>query len=213
VRALLVVGRDLVARTGLLLVFLLLATRAATQIGPLEGAAQQAVRQVWMLAAFLLDAFAASAQSLIGFFLGAGDRALARRVARVACAWGLGAGIGITVLFALAESRTAWLLVPVEAREAFAAVWFVAIVAQPLNALAFVTDGIHWGTGDYRYLRNVMVLASGGGAVALAMLDRNEAGAFVWIWIVTGGWIGVRAVFGLLRVWPGIGGAPLRKTG
>ena len=210
--ALFVVGRDLAARTALLLAFLLLATRAATHIGPNEGAAQQAVRQVWMLAAFLLDAFAASAQSLVGFFLGSGKRVLARRVARVACQWGLGAGVVVSIALWLAEDTVAWLLVPAEARAAFASVWWVALVAQPLNALAFVTDGVHWGAGDYGYLRNVMVLASVSGAVLLALVDLQSAAAFVWIWAVTDAWVGVRAAFGLLRVWPGLGRAPLTRA-
>lgn len=211
VRELFVVGRDLVARTGLLLLFLLLATRAATRIGADEGAAQQAVRQVWMLAAFLLDAFAASAQSLVGFFVGAGSITVARRVARVACAWALGAGLLLTGGLLVAESRVAWLLVPVEAHTAFSRVWVAAVLAQPLNALAFVTDGIHWGTGDYRFLRNVMVLATAVGAAGLYAIDPTAPSAFLSIWIVTGVWIGVRGTFGVLRVWPGIGEAPLAR--
>lgn len=213
VRTLFVVGRDLVARTGLLLAFLLLATRAATQIGPNEGAAQQSVRQVWMLSAFLLDAFAASAQSLVGFFVGSAAPAVARRVARVACTWALGTGVVLALLLAVGEGQIAWLLVPPAAHDAFHAVWLAAILAQPLNALAFATDGIHWGTGDYRYLRNVMLLATAVGIAGLLTIDLASPSAFVAIWIVTAGWIAIRGLFGVLRVWPGIGRAPLGAAG
>ncbi len=213
VRTLLVVGRDLVARTGLLLLFLMLATREATQIGPEEGAAQQAVRQVWMLAAFLLDAFAASAQSLVGFFVGAGAFRAARRVAGVACLWAVAAGFGLVAVLAVARDGIAWLLLPREVHPIFVDVWMAAILAQPLNALAFVTDGIHWGTGDYRYLRNVMVLATSAGALSLRAIDLATPEAFVAIWVVTAGWIGIRALFGVLRVWPAIGAAPLAPPG
>ncbi|MFQ5353295.1 MAG: polysaccharide biosynthesis C-terminal domain-containing protein, partial [Candidatus Binatia bacterium] len=72
VRALFVVGRDMVIRTGSLLPFLVLATRVATEIGPEAGAAHQGIRQIWMLGAQLLDAYAYAAQSLVGYFLGAG---------------------------------------------------------------------------------------------------------------------------------------------
>jgi MATE family multidrug resistance protein len=63
----------MVVRTGALLFFLLVATRTALQAGVDSGAAHQAIRHVWMVMAYLLDAFAHSAQSLIGFFLGARD--------------------------------------------------------------------------------------------------------------------------------------------
>jgi MATE family multidrug resistance protein len=33
------------------------------------------------------------------------------------------------------------------------------------------------------------------------------------IWLVTAAWITIRAAFGLLRIWPGIGAAPLRRPG
>ncbi|MGD8376663.1 MAG: MATE family efflux transporter [Acidobacteriota bacterium] len=207
-RLLLVVGRDLFLRTGLLTVFLLLTTRAATRMGPHAGAAHQAVRQVWVFTALVLDAFAAAAQSLIGYFRGAGLTDVMRRVAFVACAWSAGTGLVLSLAMLAAERAVAALLVPPAAAGLFAAAWRISAAAQPLNALSFATDGIHWGTGDYRFLRNVMLLASGAGALALLLPgDRG----LPWIWWVTGGWIAIRALFGVARIWPGIGASPFRQ--
>jgi len=36
--------------------------------------------------------------------------------------------------------------------------------------------------------------------------------ALLWVWLVTAGWIGVRAVLGVVRIWPGVGRAPLRRV-
>ncbi len=58
-------GVDLFIRTGTPTLFLLLATRTATRIGPEAGAANQAIRQVWVFTALFLDASAIAAQSLI----------------------------------------------------------------------------------------------------------------------------------------------------
>ena len=208
-----VVGRDLVLRTGLLLAFILLATRSATQAGAEPAAANQAVRQVWTLTALLLDAFAATTQTLVGFFLGAGQRALARRAALVGCQWGVAAGLVLTAAMLAATQPIAWLLVPPEARAVFPAAWTVAALAQPLNALSFITDGAHWGTGDFRYLRNGMLAATLAGALLLASVDVGAPGALVAIWTVTVAWTVVRASFGVLRIWPGIGDAPLGGRG
>jgi MATE family multidrug resistance protein len=206
---LLVVGRDLVLRTALLLAFLLLATRAATHAGADAGAAHQAVRQVWTLTALLLDAFAATAQTLVGFFLGAGRVAVARRVAAVGCQWGTATGVLLTLLMLACTEHVAWLLVPVAASGAFPAAWLVAALAQPLNALSFVTDGVHWGTGDFRYLRNAMLAATVAGALLLALVDVRSPDALLQVWLVTAAWIAIRAAFGVLRVWPGSAAAPL----
>jgi MATE family multidrug resistance protein len=209
--ALLVVGRDLFLRTGSLLLFLVLATRVATRIGSDAGAAHQAIRQTWLLTALVLDAYAATAQSLVAWFLGAGRPQLARRVAAVACAWGLGTGVALTLSMWAGTTAIAHLLVPVTARDVFTAAWIVCALAQPLNALSFVTDGIHWGTGDYRFLRNAMIGATAAGAAILLLaVDRSEPGALTLVWLVTAGWIAVRAVFGIARIWPGIGASPLR---
>ena len=79
-----------------------------------------------------------------------------------------------------------------------------------MNALSFVTDGVHWGTGDYTFIRNAMFAATGLGALGLATIHLDAPSALTWIWITSAGWIVVRAGFGVARIWPGIGGAPLR---
>src|SRR5690606_519161 len=95
VERLLAVGRDMFIRTGLLTLVLILGTRAATQLGDARAAAHQAIRQVWMFTALLLDAFAITAQSLVGYFSGAGDVAEARRVAAITVRWSLGIGAAL----------------------------------------------------------------------------------------------------------------------
>jgi len=210
--ALLTVGRDLFVRTGSLIAFLLVATRAATRIGADAGAAHQAMRQIWVFTALLLDAYAATAQSLVSYFLGAARVQIARRVAAVACAWGLGTGLMLTAAMLAGQGAVELLLVPAEAQRVFATAWLPAALAQPLNALSFVTDGIHWGTGDYRYLRNAMLLATGLGLLGLLSLPANSPQALAAVWVVTGGWIAIRCAFGMARVWPGIGRSPLRAS-
>ena len=199
-------GRDLFLRTGLLALFLLLATRTATQIGTDSGAANTAIRQVWLFAAFLLDAYAAAAQSLVAWFLGTGSRVLARRVATVACGWGLASGFAVGALMLLGENAVAALLVPATARGIFPGAWMLLALTQPLNALSFVTDGIHWGARDYGYLRNAMFAATATGAALLGL-----AHSLVFVWAVTAIWVSIRAAFGVARIWPGVGRAPLRS--
>ncbi len=209
VKRLLVIGSDLFVRTGMLTLFLILTTRAATKIGADAGAAHQAIRQIWMFTALLLDAFAITGQSLIGFFIGAQAMQQARRVAFVACTWGLWTGVGLALFMWLGESWVIALLVPPSAAALFSSAWLLAAFFQPLNALTFATDGIHWGTGDFRFLRNAVATATIAGAALLLFVDMDAPDALFWVWLITGGWITIRALLGLLRIWPGIGAAPL----
>ena len=208
-RALLVVGRDLFLRTGLLVLFIALTTRAATRIGSDSGAAHQVIRQVWITTALLLDAFAHVAQSLVGTSLGSGRVALARRAARVAVAWSLLGGVGIGAAMLLGRGAVALALVPTEAVAVFAAAWGVAALAQPINALSFASDGIHWGTRDYRYLRNAMALSFVVGAAGLFHGEWSGRESLTTVWAWTAVWMSVRAVAGMGRIWPGWGRSPL----
>ncbi len=103
-------------------------------------------------------------------------------------------------------------LVPATAVSVFLPAWAVSAFSQPISSLAFLTDGVHWGTGDYRYLRNAMIIAALVGFGGIWLLNVTGARELYWVWIVVGVWISVRASFGVLRIWPGIGNSVFRET-
>lgn len=199
--ALFTIGRDMVIRTSALMLFLLLCTRAATAIGDQVGAAHQMLRQTWMLAAFMLDAFASAAQTLIGTFLGAGHVEQAKRVGRIALAWGAGCGglIGAGMFFG--RDLLAGALLPTGLPQEL---WFAALcwsaAAQPVNAVAFVTDGLHMGALRFTWLRNGMLVST---ALVLTLLFFASAVDLTTIWRLTAVWITLRAGWGLLGLGPG----------
>lgn len=204
------VGRDLLIRSGALTLFLLFATRVATQMSAEAGAAHQVIRQVWFFAALISEALASSAQSLVGYFFGSARLATARSVALSCTGWSLATGIALMFLALVATSLVALVFVPPEATAVFHLAWIVAALSQPLNALAFVTDGIHWGTGDYRFLRNVMLMATFCAMSGLALLPTHTDAAFAGVWLAMVLWMGIRAFWGVARLVPGIGRSPFR---
>ena len=206
------VGRDLFIRTASLALFLMFTTRVATQIGPEAGAAHQVIRQVWFFTALVLEAFATTAQSLVGYFYGSGRTAYAKHVATKTTIWSLGTGFVLMALMLATTPFVTAALVPDEAAAVFYLAWIIGSISQPLNALAFITDGIHWGTSDYRYLRNAMILATVCGLIALQLIDTESAEAFTAVWLATVLWIAVRGFWGVIRVFPGIGDSPLRAS-
>lgn len=209
---LMTVGRDLFIRTGLLTLFMLIGTRVATQIGQEAGAAHQIVRQVWFFTALVLEAFATTAQSLVGYFYGSQQIDYAKRVALTTTFWSLGTGIILMLGMLITTDWVSHTFVPEDTLIVFMPVWLIASISQPLNAIAFITDGIHWGTSDYRFLRNAMISATLIGLLGLLMIPVDHPDAFTWVWIVTVIWIGIRAFWGFLRVYPGIGNSPLNPS-
>ncbi len=210
VRRLFVIGGDMFVRSGSVCVFLLLCTRFATQVGAESGAAHQAIRQFFVFVTLLLDTFAVSGQSLVGYFIGRADRITARKVAALVCKWSFVTGILLTIAMYLGKQPVSWLLVPDEAAAVFSPAWLAVTFLQPINALSFATDGIHMGTGDYRYLRNVMLIAVLTSTILLFVVDWFSPDHMLfWIWVVAGVWTTVRALLGMIRIWPGIGDGPL----
>ncbi|WP_250645487.1 MATE family efflux transporter [Salidesulfovibrio onnuriiensis] len=211
-RKLFSIGGDLFIRTGLVLLFLSLCTRVANHAGAVEGAAYQAIRQFFIFAALFMDAFAITGQSLVGFFIGRQDVRNARRVAVYTCWWSVGTGVGLCAAMILGVEWVAWLLVPPEARAAFDGAWITLSLILPVMSLACATDGIHWGMGDFKYLRNAMLGAVLVAAPVVLLFDAlGLENILVWVWSGTGIWALVRSGFGVARIVPGIGRAPLRR--
>lgn len=206
------IGRDLFIRTGLLTLFMLVGTRVATQISPEAGAAHQVIRQIWFFTALVLEAFATTAQSLVGYFYGSQRYEYARRVALVTTGWSIGTGIVLLILMLTGTQIVINTLVPTEAIAVFGTAWIISSLSQPLNSIAFITDGIHWGTSDYRYLRNGMICATMIGLIGLQLIPVSSPNAFNLLWIVTVVWIGIRGIWGIVRVYPGVGNSPFQKT-
>ncbi|HDD55542.1 MAG TPA: MATE family efflux transporter [Chloroflexi bacterium] len=204
------IGGDMFIRTGMLNLFLIYTTRAANQISPNSGAAHQVLRQMWVFTALALDAFAATVQSLVGFFIGRGSVPNAKFVVKIALAWSLGTGIALSALMAAGQGFVIRHLVPASAAAVFIPAWLVSTLSQPLNSIAFLTDGVHLGTGDYGFLRNAVLTSSLIGILGLWLLERNGTSTLYWIWILITVWIVLRGAIGLLRIWPGIGNSPFR---
>jgi MATE family multidrug resistance protein len=205
------VGGDLFVRTALLNLFLAFTTRAANSIGSDAGAAHQVIRQVYVFTSLALDAYATTVQSLVGYFIGLASVRWAKQVVQVGIRWSIGTGIILGGVMWFGREFVIDLLVPATSIRIFLPAWAVSAVSQPISSLAFLTDGAHWGTGDYQFLRNAMILATGIGMIGIWLINSEGSEALFWVWVVTGIWVLLRGVFGLLRIWPGIGSSAFQE--
>jgi MATE family multidrug resistance protein len=208
---LLSVGGDLFVRTALLNLFLAFTTRAANSIGTDAGAAHQVIRQVYVFTSLTLDAYATTVQSLVGYFIGLDSVRWAKRVVKVGIQWSIGTGIALGGLMWWGREFVISLLVPATSISVFLPAWAVSSFSQPISSLAFLTDGAHWGTGDYRFLRNAMIFATAMGLIGIWLINPEWELALFWVWVVTGIWVILRALLGMLRFWPGIGNSIFRR--
>lgn len=199
-RALAVVSRDLVLRTGGLLLGLLAISAAAARHGAVTAAAHQVLFQVFLLLSFLMDGFAVAAQALVAQALGAGDRAEARAVARSTVGWGVAGGVIMTAgLLAGAELLPRILTDDAPVLAAVATTWWLVALAQIVNGPVFALDGVLMGAEDYAFLRTWTVVAAIVGGLG-GQLVITLGGGLLGLWLAVEVMMLVRLVSLVLRV-------------
>lgn len=189
----LVLGRDLLVRGAAFQVLFLSAAAVAARFGAAAVAAHQIGLQLWTFCALALDAVAIAAQSLIGASLGAGDVDGAKRTANrigwvgLACGGAFAAAVGAAAALPQVFSADAGVI------EQAAIVWPWFVLMLPLNGVLFAIDGVLFGAGDARYLRNITVVAMLGGFLPAIWIT-------VWLDLGLGGvWAGL-TLFMVIRL-------------
>ena len=192
-RALAAVGRDLLVRTAALRAALIVATAAATRIGTTDVAAHQIAFEIWAFLALGLDAIAIAGQAIVGHALGAGDAEGARAAGRRMIEWGVAAGMAFALVVLAVRPVVPGVFTDdpdVSSLAGFLLVWVA--VLQPVNAVAYVLDGLLIGAGDLRFRAWALV---GAAAVfvpaALAVLALGLG--IGWLWAAIGLLMATRA--------------------
>ncbi len=142
-------------------VALLLAVREATALGNNYIGAHTIAINLWLFSAFFIDGYATAANSMGGKLLGEKNYNQLWLLAKKVILYGL---VTATVLMVLATifykpiglffSKETLVL------EIFYSIFFILIIGLPINAIAFIFDGLFKGLGEMKYLRNVLLIAT-----------------------------------------------------
>jgi len=203
IRAQFAAARDLTLRTAAFFVTFTVAASVAARIGNTTLAAHQIGAQIWTFCALFLDSTAIAAQALIGRLLGAGQVDAAQQLGRrLLWAGGL-LGVAFAVVLAAGYAVIPRAFTSDEAVIAKTHVlwpWLVAMM--PLNGWVFALDGILFGAGDLRFMRNVTVAGALLGYLPLTLATAEFGWGLTGIWVGISTFIWIRAVIGFTR-WRG----------
>ncbi|XP_057501453.1 protein DETOXIFICATION 42-like [Actinidia eriantha] len=181
-----------------------LAASLAARLGPTSMAAFQICLQVWLATSLLADGLAVAGQAILASAFAKKDfdkaTGTASRVLQLSLALGIVLSILVAVILQFASSlftkdtdvlRLLSLGIP-----------FVA-GTQPINALAFVFDGVNFGASDFVYSAYSMVLVSIVSILCLFLLSSSHG--FVGLWIALSVFMTLRALAGFWRIGTGTG--------
>jgi MATE family multidrug resistance protein len=175
------VNRDVMIRTVALLIVFTWFARAGARLGAVTLAANYVLMQFIAIGAFVLDAFALTAEERVGHAIGAGSRDGFDRALRLTGEFALGGGAVLAVLFLVAGP---WgvAAITTDARVRALALTFLpyAALAPLAGAPAWLLDGVFIGATAGRALRNAALASTVGYLVCdYALRPLGDAG--VWL--------------------------------
>nr|POE73204.1 protein detoxification 44, chloroplastic [Quercus suber] len=192
-------GGLLIGRTLAVLVTMTLATSMAAREGPIPMAGHQICIQVWLAVSLLTDALALAGQALLASGYSQGNYEQSRQVIYRVLQIGLVSGIALAVILFLGFGAFSSLFTA--DLEVLAIAWsgilFVA-GSQPMNALAFVLDGLYYGVSDFGYAAYSMVLV--GLISSMYLLVAAPAFGLAGVWSGLFLFMTLRVVAGIWRL-------------
>ncbi|XP_076915832.1 protein DETOXIFICATION 44, chloroplastic-like [Bidens hawaiensis] len=189
-------GGLLMSRSFAVLVTMTLSTSVAAREGSVPMAGHQICLEVWLALSLLTDALALAGQAILASSYSQRNYGEARRVIHRVLQIGLVAGGGLAFILFFGFGQLSYLISTDSEvlNIARSGTLFVA-ASQPVNAIAFVLDGLYYGVSDFGFASYTMVVI-GVGTCAFFLLAGPKYG-------LAGVWAGL-FLFMTLRVLAGI---------
>lgn len=183
-------GGYLIGRTIALLLVFTLATSMAARQGAIPMAAHQICMQIWLAISLLSDSLALAGQAILARAFAENDYKLVQEAAIRVLQIGCGVGVFSALILALGMSNFSKLFTNDDSVLFYIGrlLPFVALT-QPINALAFVFDGLHYGASDFKYAAVSMM--------ALAVPSILVLLYFPQFWGISAVWVGLSTVMTL----------------
>ncbi|CAK7355578.1 unnamed protein product [Dovyalis caffra] len=200
------VGGFLLGRTFAAAMTITLSTSMAARQGALAMAAHQICLQVWLSVSRLADAQAASGQPLIASSSAKGDYSTVKEITFSALkvtvpvfGCGLITGISLAVILGVSFSSMATMFTnDVEVLAIVRSGLLFVSASQPINALAYIFDGLHCGISDFSYAAWSMMVV---GAISSAfILYAPSIVGLSGVWSGLTLFMGLRTVAGCMRL-------------
>lgn len=192
-------GGLLIGRTIAVFLTLTLATSLAAREGPVPMAGYEICLQVWLTISLLNDALALAGQALLASEYAKGNYKQARTVLyRVLQVGGVtGFVLAASLFVGFGSLSLLFTDDPAVLDVARSGVWFVTI-SQPVNAIAFVADGLYYGVSDFAYAAYSTFFAGAVSSIFLLLAAPNYGLGGIWAGLTL--FMSLRAVAGFWRL-------------
>lgn len=192
-KGLLIMAAHLFVRTAALNFAIFLANAYATGYGKNYIAAQSILMNIWLFFSFFIDGYASAGNAIGGRLLGAKDYNNLWHLSKKISIFSVLIALILISICALFYNEIGMIFNKDETvLVLFASVFWIVLLMQPVNAIAFMFDGIFKGLGEAKYLRNVLLGATFLGFTPALLIGDYYGLKLEAIWIAFFVWMLIR---------------------
>lgn len=194
IKNLLSISLNLAIRAAALNVALYLANSFATKYGNSYIAAQTIAFQIWLFFAFFIDGYSSVGNIVSGKLRGEGNYKKLWKLSLKLSKYGITIAFILAIICGLFYFRIGRMFSKDEAvLSAFYNIFWIVLIMQPINAIAFVFDGIFKGLAEAATLRNLLIFATFLGFTPVLLIGDYFNLKLYAIWMAFTVWMLIRA--------------------
>ena len=155
------VNSDIFIRTLALIFTFTFFTAQSAKMGDDILAANTVLLQLWMIFSFGIDGFAFAAESIVGKYVGSGNKERLRTTVRNIFLWGVSLGILFSAIYFFGGELI--LNIFTDKPEILALCLFYlpwTVIAPTINSFCYIWDGIYIGATATKAMRNTMLVST-----------------------------------------------------
>jgi putative MATE family efflux protein len=182
-----------ILRTIALTVTFFLANRFATGYGDAYIAAHTIAINIWLFSSYFIDGYANAGNALAGRLLGSGDQRELYRVSMHLLKISIGIGAVLSLCYLVLYPWIGHFFTDdQDVLVLFNSIFWMVIIAQPLNAIAYSMDGTFKGLGQAKYLMKTLLIAAFLGFIPALLIGDALGWKLMSIWVAFMLFMGIR---------------------
>lgn len=194
------VAVNMLVRTLALNVTFLLALRYASGYGENELAAYAIGINIWLFSSFFIDGYSNAGNAIAGKLLGEKDYEKLNWLGWKLMRINIKIAIGLSIFYMVCYPFMAYLFnEDPEVQRIFNGFFWIIILSQPINSIAFSFDGIFKGLGEAKFLRNVLLYGTFLIFIPILVFADSIGFDIYSIWMAFVAWMLWRAISLVLR--------------
>ena len=193
-KPLLILSFNFVIRTATLNIAIYMANAYATGYGKNYIAAQSILLNIWLFFSFFIDGYSNAGNALSGKLLGQKRYQSLWTMSKDISKYSVFIALFLIVICALFYKPIGLIFnQDPEVIAIFTAIFWIILLMQPINALAYIYDGIFKGLGEAKYLRNNIIMATFGGFIPMLVICDYFGFQLYGIWMAFAIWMLLRS--------------------